>query len=100
MDVLANVDGLFCSDLNVTDVQVVDYLLNFFRIVAWRSRESQYAEVGIALRQVADHVAVAVVACCSVGLVCKDAGVSTSSSSPLDMLLTYNDAADIACIYS
>lgn len=45
MCVRLDVDGFFGSYFNVSNVQVIDYLLDGFYVTAWRSAESEDSEL-------------------------------------------------------
>lgn len=67
--VLAEVQALLIADLDVTDVQRVDYRLDSFRGASRRCGESEQAEVRVLRHQEADDTRIIIITSCFVRLV-------------------------------
>ena len=58
------------ADLDVANMEGVDYLLDHFRLAAWCSSQSEYTMVRVVLHHVSHNLRIGVIACTSMCLVC------------------------------
>lgn len=99
MDVLLQVQTVFVSNFDTTDVQAIDQSLNCLRIISGSSRQSKDPEMGIHSRYFTDSLIVSVIPGGTMRLVYSPAQSLELGNNVV--VFTYhekNDAADIATV--